>query len=266
MTAKEDFFKRTVYRWSVSFDGEVVLLVKKGQLIDEGESIAKVSEKSEEKIDLVNVLGVKGEKAAAFLKKKLGEGVLRGEVLAQRKKIFGSRKVCSSISGEVASIDAGGLLTVCSFEEKEEHSDFAGRVVEAVGGKVVVEFPALSWKGDWGRGGRIVGVLRPVSTESLKEGLFELDGDFSDKILVVGGRASRAFWFKALALGVAGVIVDSVSQKFLTQEKKVLASLVVVGGQVGNEGAQKAFLKHKGKKVLVEGRKKELIIPLKDLR
>ncbi|HUW21707.1 MAG TPA: hypothetical protein VMW41_03470 [Candidatus Bathyarchaeia archaeon] len=273
--AAQTFFKKTSYELPVALWGKVNWRVKKDQSVSEDEIIAKIDEVAKEKVDLARVFGIKGKKCLNLLVKKLGEDVNKGELIAQKKSIFGSKKVYSPIKGKLESLSEDGQLQIVFSSGKEITTDFAGKINKSTDKEIIISFEALEAIGIWGIGNRISGQLKLIEADLGKEDVFSIKTDALERILLIKGKISRAFWFKALSLGASGVVCGNLSKggfrKLLLQQQSIIEksrkptvfpSLIVMSNQEIEDAIWQEFKKLAGKKVLVEGEKSRLVIPI----
>lgn len=155
-------------------------------------------------------------------------------------------------------VEAGDLIT------PSYKSPFKGKVTQASEGKVVLSFPALEIKGKWGVGGRKIGTL--VCLEKKQADLFDLQGDFEDKLLALTGCFNRGFWYKAVSLGLAGILAaDLINQpesfRQEIQEEEGLP-LVFWQNKADLEPIWPLLLKNESRQILIEGKKARILIPL----
>lgn len=125
-------------------------------------------------------------------------------------------------------------------------------------------------KGKWGKGGQGIGNLFCLEEAAL----FDLKAEHEGQVLALRRKLSRGVWYKAKSLGVKGIIAGSLPDEEFSQEaekevlevgdkkKRFSLPLVVLGGQseIPDETWQKLKAKE-GKKVIVEGNKKRILIP-----
>jgi hypothetical protein len=83
---------------------DTITKVKKGDKIRKGQLLAQTSSSENEIINL-SLYHIPGSKFTSSLKKHLGDSVTEGEIVAVKKKIFGSVKIKSPFTGTLVKID-----------------------------------------------------------------------------------------------------------------------------------------------------------------
>jgi hypothetical protein len=275
MTAQKLTLEKTSFEFPISLPSQSLAVVKKGESVVENQVIARIKKEEEKKINLVKALKVKRKKAVEVLAKKLGEEVKAGELVAQRKTLLASEKVESPIEGSLDSLSEEGILTIKSLFESEIRTEFGGEVFKVSKEEIIIRFPALKVNGYWGIGGRASGWLRIISQDSKNGDIFGIQAEILGGILLTGSEMTKAFWFKALSLGAAGIVCGSSFQEgfkeFLIKqqeaikeekEKSFLPPLILLSDrEISNETWQE-LKKQVGKKTLIKGKKACLVIAL----
>ena len=274
MTAQSTYWEETTFEFPIELGAQALLLVKKGQLLSEGEVVGKIKRVTEKEIDLSESLLVKGKQAFKYLTKALGEEVEQGDLIAEKKSFLVTKKVFSPLAGKLDSLTEEGILKICQFFEEEIKTDFSGKVIFVSPEKINLETRALKISGSWGVGKRSCGFLKVLSASLGKEDVFQIQDDILGKILVVSGKISKAFWFKALSLGAVGVLVGDLDKeelkKFSLEQPTVqngvtedhFPPLVVIGKSEIDQEILEKLKKLEGKKTLIDGEKAQVIISL----
>lgn len=100
-----------------------------------------------------------------FLKKRLGENVQRGEVIAMRPRLgtLLARTLHAPASGRIVAMSDSQILLEADTEEAEVRAHLSGRVVSVMPERgAVIETAAALVQGAWGTGEMSHGVLRAV--------------------------------------------------------------------------------------------------------
>ena len=97
------------------------ILVGVGERISSKTILAKFSQAHEaETIHLAKLLSVGNSKISQYLKKKIGEKITAGEVIAQKKGFFSSTVVKSPISGKLVDLDLSkGTLNLLKYSPQD---------------------------------------------------------------------------------------------------------------------------------------------------
>jgi len=190
-------------------------------------------------IELAKILKVKPEKAVVCLCLPLGKKVNQGDVIAEKKALFGKRQVKSPCKGVLSKVEfsSGNLIIVP--EPKTKAGKKSGRADLIYG---------------WGRAeGELV-----LSESQLR--LSDLSDQYTGQVILAKkGVSEPGVVFKAEVLGVSGLII--VSKKQLDElrndwQKTAGASEIGVGFI---DKLKKKFKKLVGKKIKLDIDKGELI-------
>ncbi len=118
---------------SIPFSQKGKLLIKPGQKVDFNTSLLKENKRNEIKIQIARKLHIHPSKIFQSLKKVVGDQVVKGELIAEKKSFFSGKKYKSEYDGIIKEVDhVEGLLVleIDSSEENERKSFFKGRVEE----------------------------------------------------------------------------------------------------------------------------------------
>lgn len=241
--------------------------MKKGDSVAANQVLAKGERVVEREINLVITLGVPPKKIFDFLTKSLGSKISQGELLAERRGIFGKKKIFSPYEGTLESLSEGGVLKIKVAQEKDEiKTPLAGRVTAVGKDNLEISFPARKIVGVWGIGGRAFGQLAVLGSQEKGVSLFDLKGDFQGKVVAFSGELTPGFWHKAVACELMGVVCGKLSHEQFSKrlEKEMSLPLLVAGD--GKEGLIKdeiwQTIKASQEKVVVlNGEEKSLLIP-----
>lgn len=116
----------------IQIDPEKKVAIKVGEKVDFTTLLYKSKEKSEERIAVAELLSIHPKKIFHHLKKNVGDVILIGDILAEKKSFFTDRKVTSPIEGVISEIDhiEGIVLIETQKETISERCWFAGYVEE----------------------------------------------------------------------------------------------------------------------------------------
>jgi hypothetical protein len=177
------------------------ILVVPGQRVEASEIVARAERGGQFRtLELARLLRVPPARAVRYLRKRVGDEVKAGEVIAGRAGL-GGRPVRSPVSGIVRDIDeAEGRVAIEGAGQVVEMPAFIRGIISNVLGSlgVVVETPGAQIQAAWGMGGESFGVLRVV-TESASEPLKASSID----IKAHGGVVAGGGWITASALDQA---------------------------------------------------------------
>ncbi len=116
----------------ISINPEKKLSIKIGDKVDFTTPLYKNKEKSEERIEVAELLAIHPKKIFSHLKKSVGDSIVIGDLLAEKKSFFSDKKVTSHIEGIITEIDhiEGVVLIETQKEMSSERCWFAGHVVD----------------------------------------------------------------------------------------------------------------------------------------
>lgn len=238
------------------------ILVSPGSEINEGETLAKTYvSKNTLSFPLASILKVKPDNIFRFLLKKVGEYVKNGDLVAQKKGLFGlfKKKFYSPTDGKIDSVDttSGDLLIKLAAEEYPFKSDVNGKVVEVSNDVVSVEFKAIEISAETSYNGKKVGKLSFKAPE----------GEMEGEVLATKDEVGRDFLFKASAMGALAIICpaemkDVIGTFDFEKKLKVLSKEVSLSMPVFMVGDVWEILeKHEGKKIILDGDSKKIYLP-----
>lgn len=115
----------------IPVDPEKKLAIKVGDKVDFDTPLYGNKEKSEERIEVAELLAIHPKKIFHHLKKNVGDTVTTGDLLAEKKSFFSDKKITSHIEGVITEVDhiEGVVLIETQKETNSEYCWFAGHVV-----------------------------------------------------------------------------------------------------------------------------------------
>ncbi|MCJ7792743.1 MAG: hypothetical protein MUP45_02095 [Candidatus Marinimicrobia bacterium] len=267
MTAQKVSLEKVTASLSLPLFSGVKSTVKKGETVKEGQVMAqKKGSPQTKKYHLDKLLGVSSPKVIKFLVKEIGASVKEGEIIAQKKGLWGKKEeFVAPIDGVLASLSEEGVLEISQeIEEKKIEAPFAGRVKEVTAHSITLVFASTEIKGSWGAGNKATGYLTVLQEE--KEDLLALDGTACrEQILGFQGELSRGWWYKALSLGAKGFLAGGLKERSLIkeieeEEEMIPVVILGLGGKI-EPGIWAELKKAQGKKILIDGQEKRILIP-----
>ena len=116
----------------ITLDSEKKVAIKVGEKVDFNTPLYTSREKSEERIEVAGLLSIHPKRIFHHLKKNVGDRVILGDVLAEKKSLFTDKKITSHIEGVITEIDhiEGIILIETQKESQPERCWFAGYVEE----------------------------------------------------------------------------------------------------------------------------------------
>jgi len=206
-------------------------LVKVGDEVSHDTVVAKTFVSGDPYIvQVAAVLGVETEEIGLYLKKKIGDRVLKGEEIAGYKAFFGlvKKSVPSPAEGIIESISesTGQVIIRTSPIPISITAYIPGKVVEVMPQEgVVIETNALLVQGIFGMGGERHGIIKFLA-ESPQDVLTDDRITSAAKgCIVVGGSAITPDALrKAVEVGVSGIVVGGIKYPHLVE---------IIGREVG---------------------------------
>lgn len=232
-----------------------VSVVKISDKISVGQVIAQIKIFGSEDLIKLKSYQISPKELELSLRKHLGDGVLIGEVIAVKKKIIGSTKILSKISGTITRID----VDKCEIYIKSSDGEVSDDIISPVEGTVdFCNNEKIVIKTD-----KEVIIAKDALGQDLTGELFvgdftaqSLNNEVSGKILVTQTLDKTGF-YKAFGLGAKGIIaVDLIGLDFLDFEKDSMQEPVFL---ISEEDFKK-IKKNNGKTVFGEVKTKGIII------
>ena len=185
--------------------------VKVGDKVTVGQTIASQSTFDEEIINIPKELSIKKSLVKKFLKKSPGEGIKVGDLIAEKKSLFGSGiRITSSVEGTVARYerDTGDLVI-----KKSKKSVFSN-IISPVDGivaicnnnQIVINADKNVLIGNNAAGVNGQGVVFILK----KDDPYFLDSSTIGKI-VVGESFTREMLLKGIGIGVLGIVGENIN-------------------------------------------------------
>lgn len=161
------------------------------------------------------------DEVAYYMRKKSGESIKQGEILARSSALFGlfKKEVPSPIDGVVENVSSmTGLVVLREPPIPVELKAYIPGVVTRVLPKegCVIETPAAFIQGIFGIGGETHGVLKVVEAPSMMTEEM-VTPDLAGKIVVAPNSVSIAALKKAVQVGVKGVVTSCVDERELSE-------------------------------------------------
>jgi len=117
---------------NIPVDSEKKLAIKVGEKVDFDTLLYKSKEKAEERIEVAELLSIHPKKIFHHLRKNVGDSIVAGDLLAEKKTFFSDKKVTSHIEGIITEVDhiEGVVLIETQKETSLEYCWFVGHVIE----------------------------------------------------------------------------------------------------------------------------------------
>lgn len=197
-----------------SIDKNTRFNVKTGEKIEKGTPIGEVSQEEEESIiPIAELLCVKPVFIAKYLKKRIGEKVSAGMILARKKSFLSLRSVKCPVSGRIKEIDLKkGTLTISQTFSKKGLSK-REKIILPVSGKIKsitkafieVEIEGEIARAKSGSGRETTGEIFYLEGDSV--GVLDIPAGVKGRIIVCHSLLSGAI-VKLEVLEASGLIVQ----------------------------------------------------------
>jgi hypothetical protein len=189
-------------------------LVSVDDTVTAGQTLATPQKGDEEILDLPQMLNIPKEKVKHVLRKKPGDNVEEGDVIAQKKSFLGLDQdtVVSKVSGIITRYErfTGSLIiqTSTPSHTKKIVSPVDGKVTLCNNEQIVIQTPkhVVLGKNGWGskRRARLF-ILEASFSHGKTNVLYHLDNHAIGKV-VVGKKFTREMLMKGAGLGIKGII------------------------------------------------------------
>ncbi len=201
------------------------VLVKQGQAVTALETLA-VAERPQEYrlLSIGAALRVKQKNVMKYLPDRdIGEHVEEGEVLAERKLLFGLRtlQAVAPITGLIARIDRAHILIAGGVVREELLAAVPGRVTFIdPESHLIIETTGTLVQVAWGHGGMVWGTLKVLDEEpGLDTPVGRFNIDHRGAILAIGSPLTKEFLKGAVEIRVKGLIASSAPASMVSMIK-----------------------------------------------
>ncbi len=249
--------RKRIIRWALKVPKGADILVKKGQVVEEGDVLMAVGRKEERLYDASLILSRYSKDSLEELGRAIkGRVVADGELLFTEGGIW-SKKIYSPFAGKVVGIDEFGNIKfeIDNGEIKQIKSPVRGEVVETKGGRIVIQFGGQRFRGKALTEGRAWGRLGGTVAR-----LGEVDYSIRNKV-VICEQASVTMATKAEVVGVAGIVIREDDLKPLERLESDMP-IMSLGEKEWEELRGLALGRGEGKRVWINASKGKLLVIL----
>ncbi len=245
-------------------------LVKQGDTVKKGQSLATKEIVQEKIINIAEELGVPVQKARTLVKKKPGDIVTPGDILAIKSNFLGMDKseVISNVQGAVIRYerDSGNLVIKLQAEDGNSYQSLTENIISPVDGmvdlcnneKIAVTTQANALIANKGSGDKGEGELYELREPEDGKGIqaYQIDDKVIDKV-ITGKRFEREILLKAIAIGVKGIIATNIEDEDITYltEKNIITPVIEIP-----DGEYDTLMKWKAKRIYLEGKAKAVLL------
>jgi len=195
--------KKKKIKWLIKLPEKADIKVKVGDIVEDGQLLARVKMKRIESFDYSFIFAKLGPERLEELNDKFRKSMVSsGDLFCVSGGLFGN-KVCFPITGKFLEIDEFGNLKIEKEEVdfKEIMAPVKSSVSKIEKGKIVLEFKASEIKGEAIIEGKVWG---GVENEVINKNS-ELESELEGKILITDN-LDNSFLLKAEVVGALGVI------------------------------------------------------------
>lgn len=208
------------------------VLVRAGQEVTADEVIATTDAfASHISLDLERGLGVPRSKITQHLKRKVGDQVSEGAVIASRSGIFG-RTVRAPRAGKLVAVGGGQVLLQVSQKPYELKAGIPGTVIQVEADYGAIIQTSGAWvQGVWGNGKISTGSLA-VAVEQPDQAITtkDLDPSLRGQILLAGYCVDPKVFEELLTFKMRGLILGSMATRLIPMATKMPYPVMVLDG------------------------------------
>lgn len=223
------------------------LLVASGDNVTAGQILAEPQKGDEEIIEIPQMLGIPKEKVKNVLRKKPGDTVEEGDIIAQKNGFLGidNDTIVSKVSGQVIRYErfTGNLIIQTSTQSRTTKivSPVDGTVSLCNNEQIVIQTRKHVVQGTQGWGGKTrakIFILEASFAKDKTNVLYYLDNHAVGKI-VVGNVFTRDMLIKSAGLGIKGIVCLQIAEEdreYIQSRQEQLPTI-----QVTDEGMKKVL-------------------------
>lgn len=234
------------------------------------------------RVDLARDLRVSAPEVPKFLKKTVGQTVFKGELLADKKNLFGAAKILAPTDGIFESLEPKtGIATFKLIPKDASLTSGVFGVIENVDsekGEITIKSMTTEVYGIIGTGSEKEGFINLISGAGDLVRKEEINDNYRGQILVAGSLIMEATIKKALNCGVSGIVCGGLNTDDYLAMATSLNPLKRVGTEIGisivategfgiipiGEDIYELFKKYSGKFAIIQGNLGRLLLPSND--
>lgn len=210
--------------------------VAQGQMVKAMEVIAIAEMPDERRLfDVVKELRLNPKDVFKVIKRREGEVVHNGDVIAERSTLFGLRKkrITAPFDGRIAWIgEDGQVLLEGGLKRIEIMASSPGRILTIEPGEqAVIESHGAVIEVAWGTGGLVWGTIKVMDTSpsfNTDAGRFNID--HRGAIIVIGSPLTQQFLNEAIDIRVKGIIASSIHSSMIPVVEKAGFPIAITQG------------------------------------
>lgn len=248
------------------------VFVKVNDVVKAGQVIVQKVKRKEFVVNIGDELSVSFDRARKYLRKKPGDKINEGDLIAVKRSFFGLNqdKLISKVSGVFSRYerDTGKLIIVCDTDltYTDIVSPVDGIVTMCDNDKIVLGTERGIYRGTKGTGGSATGEIFVLDSAFIPEGstdpeseisqYYDLDSRAVGKI-VVGASFPRDLLIKCIGMEAIGIVGTEISDDVIAylDQRKMEAPILEVDKATIND-----ILQWKNKKIYLNSREKEIVL------
>lgn len=253
------------------------ILIKEGDTVTPSDILAET--KPSAGFHIVNIttaLGVKPEHARQYVTRKEGEKIYKGEILAEKAKMFSKEtiKVATPIDGIIQQINEKNGQVLLKMIRKQEYipAGVWGKILKInEKNEVEIQTQVLEISGKIGRGFERAGSIKLIASPNETIHEYMLKEEYSGRIIVGGALITREAIAKCVNLGVSGIVCGGIEFKdilAINESSDIGVSIVILEGfgtlSINND-VFTTLTKCDNFYSFINGKEQKLIIPLETL-
>jgi len=253
------------------------LLVKEGDLVTPSDILGETKPSAGFHIaNIATALDTPGKNARQYILRKEGERIYKGEILAERPKMFSKEtlKAYARIDGIIQHINELNGQVLLKMLRKQEYipAGVWGKVLKiGKNNEIQIETQVLEVNGKVGRGFERGGSIKIVGNphETIHENLIK--EEHSGKILVGGSMITREAIGKCVSVGIVGCVTGGLEYNdvlAINPNSDIGVSLIVLEGYGTmsiNDNTYETLKKCDNFYSFINGKESKLIIPMETI-
>lgn len=174
-------------------------------------------------VRLADALRTDSTKAESYMRRRIGDHVAKGEILAERRRGLRRLRVIAPIEGNIVQIAHGQVLIEGERRMEEIYASVPGRVVMVESGRqVTVETVAALIQIAWGTGGLAWGTLRVMDAKpTLQADASRFNIDHRGSIVAIAAPLTEEFVRAAVEIRPKGLIAGSMPSSLIPKLRGV---------------------------------------------
>lgn len=238
--------------------------VAQGDTVKQGQVLAHKVAPAEHILNIPEAMDISLKEVKHVLKKSIGDIIQKGDIIAEKKSLFGKRKavITSSIDGTITRYERSTGNLIVQTDQKTASNEIISPVagtVDLCNNKEIVIATDNAIVGLQASSGTSASGELAILTESFQSGgnniLYFLDSRAVGKV-ILGGTISRDILIKGNGIGVAGFIGVTIRESDLDylRERRITMPVITISHE-----SSETLKKAEGEKVTLDASNKIII-------